>query len=50
MSLIIDSRIYIATADGEREIQLCIGDITALPISDKADVIFVSAFPSTSKF
>lgn len=37
---------YIATADGDREIQLCVGDITQLPPSDKVDVIFISAFPS----
>lgn len=46
MDLVIHSKMYIATADGDREIQLCVGDITQLPPTDKVDVIFISAFPS----
>ena len=42
----VESRIYVLTSNGEREIQLCVGDITALPLEDKVDVILISAFPS----
>ena len=45
MALVIDSRVYVPTPNGDREIQLCIGDITALPIEDKADVLCISCFP-----
>ena len=46
MSLKVQSRMYVLTSNGEREIQLCVGDITALPVEDKVDVILISAFPS----
>ena len=42
----VESRIYVLTSNGEKEIQLCVGDITALPLEDKVDVIVISAFPS----
>lgn len=48
MSLITESRLYVWTPGGEREIQLCVGDITALPVEDKVDIVMVSAFPSKS--
>ncbi|ELT94093.1 hypothetical protein CAPTEDRAFT_227952 [Capitella teleta] len=38
------SRAFILTQHGEREIQLCLGDITALPLTQKVDIIIVSAF------
>lgn len=44
MELEVASRIYVSTKGGEREIQLCVGDITT--VKETVDVILVSAFPS----
>lgn len=44
MSLTVERRLFIVTPDGEREIQLCFGDISKLPVEDKVDVIMISAF------
>ena len=41
----VHSTIKLQTQDGLREIQLCFGDITKLPVEEKVDVIMVSAFP-----
>ena len=46
MSLSVADRLYVVTSHGESEIQLCVGDITALPLEDKVDVVMISAFPS----
>ena len=46
--LVIQSRAYVLTNEGEREIQLCVGDITALSLEEAVDVIVVSAFPCKS--
>ena len=45
MALQTASRMYVMTSSGEKEIQLCVGDITALPVEEKVDVIMVSSFP-----
>lgn len=37
-------RIIIPTKNGERVIQLYVGDITGLQVKDRVDVILVSAF------
>jgi len=50
MSLHIANRMFVVTSSGEREIQLCIGDLTSLPKEEKVDVIMVSAFPSRPIF
>lgn len=46
MPLHIANRMFVVTSSGEREIQLCIGDLTTLPKEEKVDVVMVSAFPS----
>ena len=46
MGLDVHDRIYVLTPEGEREIQLCVGDITHLPVEEKVDIILVSSFPS----
>lgn len=46
--LVTHSRILVSTRNGEREIQLCLGDITRLSMDEKVDVILVSAYPSNS--
>ena len=48
MTLTTEERIYVRTHNGEREIQLCLGDITMLPKEEAVDVIIVSAYPGTS--
>ena len=50
MSLIVENRIYVPTYNGEKEIQLCLGDITMLPVEDKVDVILVSALPGEQTY
>ena len=45
----VHDRIYVLTPEGEREIQLCVGDITQLPVEEKVDIILISAFPSMYK-
>ena len=45
MSLIVANKIYVMTPNGEREIQLCLGDISKLAKEDSVDVIMISAFP-----
>ena len=45
MSLKIHDRVYVSTHNGEREIQLCLGDITKLSIDEAVDVIIVSSYP-----
>ena len=42
--LVVDT-LPVTTDTGECQIQLCVGDITALPKEDKVDVLVTSAFP-----
>lgn len=48
MGLKVHNRIFVLTHEGEREIQLCVGDITHLPVEEKVDIIIVSSFPGES--
>ena len=48
MSLQVADRLYVLTPAGEREIQLCLGDITKLSPKDQVDVLLISAFPGNS--
>ncbi|XP_064629100.1 uncharacterized protein LOC135488421 isoform X2 [Lineus longissimus] len=43
--LLVKSTIEVPTPNGHYKIQLLVGDITALPLQDKVDIIMVSAFP-----
>ncbi|XP_071509804.1 uncharacterized protein [Diadema antillarum] len=42
--LIVSNSIKVLTQNGQCQIDLCLGDITKLPMKDKVDVIVVSAF------
>lgn len=46
MSLEVEETITVPTEQGEREIQLLLGDITKAPVEDKLNVIVISAFQS----
>ena len=45
MALVLKERICLTTPQGASEVQLLFGDITQLPVEEKVDAIFVSAFP-----
>ncbi|KAK7480324.1 hypothetical protein BaRGS_00028371 [Batillaria attramentaria] len=45
MGLVLKEKILLKTPQGMSEIQLLFGDITQLPIEEKVDYIFTSAFP-----
>ncbi|KAK7104240.1 uncharacterized protein [Littorina saxatilis] len=45
MGLVLKDSMRLTTALGISEVQLLFGDITQLPIDEKVDFIFVSAFP-----
>lgn len=44
MGLLLKDKIELSTPLGSQEIQLLIGDITKLPLEEKVDFIFISAF------
>ncbi|XP_072027087.1 uncharacterized protein [Amphiura filiformis] len=43
--LLVHNSLEVNTNHGNCRIELCIGDITKLPVSDQVDVVLVSAFP-----
>ena len=45
MALVLKKKICLTTPQGVSEVQLLFGDITQLPVDEKVDAIFVSAFP-----
>ena len=45
MALVLKEKICLTTPQGVSEVQLLFGDVTLLPMTDKVDILFVSAFP-----
>ena len=45
MALVLKEKICLTTPQGVSEVQLLFGDITQLPVEEKVDTVFVSAFP-----
>ena len=43
--ILIADTLIVKSDIGECQIQLCVGDITALPREDAVDVLVISAFP-----
>lgn len=43
-TITIQETITVETSFGEHVIELCYGDITALPMEEKVDIIMVSVF------
>ena len=50
MGLVMKEKICLMTPVGVSEVQLFFGDITQLPVKEKVDIIFVSAFPGEFPF
>jgi hypothetical protein len=45
MGLVLKEKICVASPQGTSEVQLLFGDITKLPMEEKVDYLFTSAFP-----
>jgi hypothetical protein len=43
-AITVQDTITVETSFGKHDIELCYGDITALPMEEKVDIIMVSAF------
>ena len=45
MKLDLHKTIEVSTNRGKKYIELYVGDVTELPVHEKVDIVFVSAFP-----